>query len=94
MLLFRFVNKLSQIRPVSPSFVLYQKSSQPSRSFNDMAFDDIPTAVTPGLIKQTLKQHDVSFEDGYTCFMTSCPNCAKQAKSTSKLYINKTTGRS
>lgn len=52
--------------------------------------------VCTGLIKKTLKEHDVSFEEGYTSIISKvavCKNCKSLAKSNPRLYINKTTGK-
>lgn len=60
----------------------------------DINFEDIPD-VTPVSIKRILKQNDIVFEEGYTCFITNCLLCGKQMKPTSptnNFYINKTTG--
>ncbi|KAJ8924787.1 hypothetical protein NQ315_000940 [Exocentrus adspersus] len=64
------------------------------RTYNDVRLDSIPE-VSPALIRKTLKANNITYEDGYTCFIAQCAFCHKSTnstKSTSKLYINKTTG--
>ncbi|KAJ8953200.1 hypothetical protein NQ318_003239, partial [Aromia moschata] len=63
------------------------------RNYNDISFEDIPEVSTAS-IKKTLKANNISYDDGYTCFVTQCPFCTlqKNLSSTAKVYINKTTG--
>lgn len=63
-----------------------------ARSYNNVQLEEIPE-VTQTKIRAFLKKQSVQFEDGYTGFLTACPNCHKGNKATaSYLYINKTTG--
>lgn len=62
------------------------------RQYNEVPLDEIPE-VSPSKIKAFLKRHNISFEDGYTGFLTACPKCHKGSKATAThVYINKTTG--
>lgn len=69
------------------------------RNYNNIDFEDIPD-VTPASIKRILKQNSISFEEGYTSFITYCLLCGKQVSNgaaklppcTNKFFINKTTG--
>ena len=48
-------------------------------------------------IKAFLSQHSLTFKDGYTCFMTTCPrlNHSKlRLENINKLYLNSTNGQS
>ncbi|XP_030746824.1 twinkle protein, mitochondrial-like isoform X2 [Sitophilus oryzae] len=64
------------------------------RKYNNINFEDIPE-VSPGKIKKTFNINGLSFEEGYTCFISKCIICKNvkdETKSTPKLYINKNTG--
>lgn len=63
------------------------------RYYNDVKFEDIPD-ISAVEIKKVLKKN-VSYEEGYTCYIICCPVCHKsksQKAVASKIYINKTTG--
>lgn len=67
-----------------------------ARNYNDIPFEDIPE-VSPAVIKKTLNNRKLNFNDGFTCFIILCPLCSSQSTKKSKsivpnLYINKTTG--
>lgn len=64
------------------------------RNYNELPFEDIPE-VSPAIIKKTFKSYNVSFDEGFTCFITSCPLCSKIGTKTPgrSLYINKATGK-
>lgn len=63
-----------------------------SRAYKNVPFEDIPE-VSPTKIRSLLKKHAITFEDGYTGFLTACPKCHKGSKVTAThVYINKTTG--
>lgn len=77
------------------SWLPFQKLFPPIRNYNSIDFEDIPD-VTSASIKRILKQNDISFEEGYTSFITNCLLCGKATKSPSSshnFYINKTTGK-
>lgn len=59
-------------------------------NYNDISVDEIPE-VSKIIIKKALKQNNLSFDEGFTCFITPCSFCSKAIKN-AKLYINKTTG--
>lgn len=63
------------------------------RYFNDITHDDIPE-VSSSLIKKIMNNNNLQFDDGYTCFITSCFLCKTNLRKSAntKLYINKTTG--
>ena len=60
------------------------------RNMSSDTIEDIPT-ISPSEIKKTLKNKNISFEEGHACFQAPCPMCLK--KTSSKIYINKTTGK-
>ncbi|CAH1099974.1 unnamed protein product, partial [Psylliodes chrysocephalus] len=60
------------------------------RNYNNLAVDNIPE-VSKTSIKKALKLKNIGFEEGFTCFITSCILCQKSSKN-AKLYINKNTG--
>jgi hypothetical protein len=67
-----------------------------TRNYNDIPFEDVPE-VSPALIKKTLNNQKVSFEEGFTSFIIACPICSGNAIKNTKgnlqnVYINKTTG--
>ncbi|CAH1366787.1 unnamed protein product [Tenebrio molitor] len=67
-----------------------------TRNYNDIPFEDVPE-VSPALIKKTLNNQKVSFEEGFTSFIIACPLCSGNAIKNTKgnlqnVYINKTTG--
>lgn len=76
------------------SGILKRKSMRsvvPHRYY-ELSFEDIPE-VSPSIIKKTLNKNNISFEEGYTCFIVTCPVCSKTSKKpASTLYINKMTG--
>lgn len=68
------------------------RSNQSNRFYNSLSFEDIPE-VSPNQIKKTLKNLNIQYEEGFTCFVTPCPICNKPVKTNiPKIYINKMTG--
>lgn len=66
-----------------------------ARHYNDLKFEDIPN-ISAVEIKKVLKKNNISYEEGYTCYIICCPVCHKnksQKAVSSKTYINKTTGK-
>lgn len=63
------------------------------RQVTDVSFED-SADVSPNLIKRTLTSNQVSYEEGYTCFIINCPECHRPTKpsTSTRLYINKMTG--
>lgn len=60
--------------------------------YYELSFEDIPE-VSSSIIKKTLNKNNISFEEGYTCFIIHCPVCCKSTKKpTSSVYLNKMTG--
>lgn len=54
-----------------------------------------PVTVTPADIKKYLTAQNIKFDNGHTCFITSCPRLNKRKvklEETDKMYINMTTG--
>lgn len=49
-------------------------------------------AISSVQIKKTLKQLNISYQDGHACILTDCPLCEAEKCKDSKVYINKTTG--
>lgn len=67
------------------------KNIVPHRNY-ELSFEDIPE-VSSSIIKKTLNKHNISFEEGYTCFIITCPVCTRNTKKpVSTVYINKMTG--
>ncbi|XP_056635321.1 mitochondrial DNA helicase [Diorhabda sublineata] len=77
---------LSCLKKKNFSFIYYKFT----RNYNDIAVDQIPE-VSKTVVKKAFKQNNLSFEEGFTCFLTTCSFCSKTSKN-AKLYINKTTG--
>lgn len=88
----KYITKSIEI-VLKPSLMKYRNSLLCSCRFYNVLTDDIPD-ISHVTIKRILKNHNVQFDEGHTCFITNCPICMKNAKvqSTSKIYINKTTG--
>lgn len=65
------------------------------RTYYDVGLENIPE-VSTALIKKTLKTSNISYEDGYTCFIAKCTFCNRSTNNSkqpvAKIYINKTTG--
>ncbi|XP_022902467.2 mitochondrial DNA helicase [Onthophagus taurus] len=59
------------------------------RNINNIALDDTPH-ITSSEIKKVLNGNNVSFEEGYTCYLAKCSVCNVDTKR--HLYINKITG--
>ena len=62
---------------------------------NDLSNGDMrPVAASE--IKDYLQKNDISFTDGYTCYITTCPRFVRRRmnmKQVNKMFINMTTGK-
>lgn len=66
----------------------------PSRGYKSIKFDEVKP-VTPEKMQEFLKSHDIAYEHGHTCLITTCPKFTVKRiklKQVDKLYINTTTG--
>lgn len=65
------------------------------RNFKDVSFETV-SDVSPSYLKKAFKTHNLTFEEGFTCFILKCMICTKTVDKkidTDKIYINKTTGK-